>query len=89
MASKAVNFKMDEETIRDVRSVAASFGMTQTEVLREALSEYLARMKADPYYRLTASVREADEAESAEVLSALDKLSDDDLTIVSAKRFTV
>ncbi len=89
MATKAVNFKLDESMIGEVRSVAEAFDMTFTDVIREALTEYLEKMRSDPFYRLTANVREADAEESAEILAEIGNLTDDDLTITSAKRFTV
>ncbi len=50
--------------------------------------EYVVReMKKDPFYHLTANVEEADADESAEVLRAIEGLSDDDLSIVSVKSF--
>ena len=46
-------------------------------------------MKADPFYRLTANVEEADAAESAEILDAINNMEDDDLAIASSERFTI
>jgi len=40
----------------------------------------------DPLTRLTANIEDADAEETAEILAELNSLSDDDLTIVSAKR---
>ncbi len=87
MSLKAVNIKMDESKIIEVKSVASAFHMTMTEVITEALDEYLAKMKRDPYYRLTANIEEASEEESAEILEELNKLTDDDLKIVRTKSF--
>lgn len=86
MAAKAVNFKMDEVEIADVKQVAAVYHMTITDVMKEALREYLEKLKADPFYRLTANVQEADAGEAAEILKSIDGLTDDDLTIVSTER---
>lgn len=52
MALKAINIKMDEKRIIDIKSVASVFQMTMTDVFNEALDEYLGKMKRDPYYRL-------------------------------------
>ena len=68
MSVKAMNIKMDESKIIDVKSVASVFHMTMTEVITEALDEYLSKMKRDPFYRLTANVQDACEEESLEVL---------------------
>lgn len=89
MATKAINLKLDEADVLDVRSVASVFNMTVTDVVRKAVREYVDRMKNDPFYRLTVHVREASAEESAEILSELEALSDDDLSIASSERFTV
>ena len=87
MASRAVNLRLDERDILDIKNVAAAFHMTFTAIIREALSEYLPRKKSDPYYRLTANAVIASAEESEEILSAVESLSEDDLTISSTKRF--
>ena len=89
MAVRAMNFKMDEMQIDDVKHVASVYHMTITDLIKEAVSEYLIKMKADPFYRLTANVEEADAAESAEILDAISSMEDDDLAIASSERFTV
>ena len=89
MTVRAVNFKMDEAQIDDVKHVASVYHMTITDLIKEAVSEYLAKMKADPFYRLTANVEEADAEESAEILDAINGLENDDLVIASSERFTV
>ena len=89
MAVKALNFKMDEEEILDMKNTASVFNMTVTDVIKQAIREYLDKLKKDPYYKLTANVQEASPEESSEILAEIDELSDDDLTISSSKRFTV
>lgn len=89
MAVKAVNFKMDEVEIDDVRHVADVYRMTLTDFIKEAIGEHLIKMKADPFYRLTANVEEAEAAESDEILKAIHELENDDLAISSIERFTV
>ena len=46
MATKAMNFKTDEVRIADIKSVASVFRMTITDVVNEALDEYLAKTMA-------------------------------------------
>lgn len=87
MATRAMNVKMEESTILAVRKAASVYNLTMTEIIKEALDEYLEKLQNDPFYRLTASVEEASEEESAEILSELDDLTDDDLTISSKKSF--
>jgi hypothetical protein len=82
-----MNVKMEESTILAVRKAASVYNLTMTEIIKEALDEYLEKLQNDPFYRLTASVEEASEEESAEILNELDELTDDDLTISSKKSF--
>ena len=89
MSTKALNFKMEEEEILDMKKTASVFNMTVTDVIKQAVREYLDKLKKDPYYKLTANVQEASPEESSEILAEIDELSDDDLTISSSKRFTV
>ncbi len=89
MAVRLLNFKMEESDIYEMKKVASVFNMTVTDVVKEALKDYIAKMKKDPFYRLTANVEEASADETAEVLGAIDELSDDDLSIASVKRFDV
>ena len=89
MAIKAVNFKLEEADIVDIRRVAAVYHKTMTEVIREAVQEYLERVERDPFFRLTANVEEASAEESAEILEEIEGLSDDDLKISSVKSFSV
>ncbi|MCR4600883.1 MAG: hypothetical protein K5767_03985 [Clostridia bacterium] len=89
MAVKAVNFKMEEADIQDIKHVAAIFNLTMTDLIKQGVMEYVEKLKQDPFYRLTANIQDADEEESAEVLAEIEKLSDDDLTISSTKEFTL
>ncbi|MBR0514924.1 MAG: hypothetical protein IJK06_11835 [Clostridia bacterium] len=89
MAVKALNFKMEESEILAMKEVAEVFHISMTDIVRNGVREYIAELKKDPFYRLTANVRDASEEESAEVLSAIADLSDDDLSISSAKTFTL
>ncbi len=89
MAVRAMNFKLDETDISDVRKVAEVYNKTMTDVIKEAIHEYLERIKNDPYYRLTVNVEDASAEESAEILDAVGRLTDDDLAISSAEKFTV
>lgn len=89
MATKVMNFKMDEMEIADIKRVASVYHITVTDFVKDAIGEYMEKLKADPFYRLTMNVEEADPEESAEILAAIDSLTDDDLEIVSSKRFKV
>ena len=87
MACRAVNLRLDERDIMDIKNVAAAFHMTFTSIIREALNEYLPKKKNDPYYRLTANAAMAPADEAEEILSAVESLSEDDLSISSTKKF--
>ena len=89
MATRAVNFKMDEAEILDMKHVAGVFNMSVTDLIKNAVKEYLVELKSDPFYRLTANVQDASEEESAEILGEIEGMTDDDLTIASTKQFTV
>ena len=47
MATKALNFKMDEAEILDMKEVAGIFNMSVTELVRNAVKEYLDELKKD------------------------------------------
>ena len=88
MAIRAMNFKLEDTDIADVRRVATVYNKTMTDVIREAIHEYLERAKKDPFFRLTANVEDASAEESAEILEEIEGLSDDDLSISSVRKFT-
>ena len=89
MATKAMNFKMDETEIAEMKSIGAVYHMSLTQIVKEALKEYIGKMKADPFYKLTANVMNADEEETAEILSEIENLSDEDLEIASVEQVHV
>ncbi len=85
MAPKAMNFKMEESEIIDMKQVAGIYNMTVTDLIKRAIRLYVSELKSDPFYRLTVNVEDASPEESAEILNKIDCLSDDDLTISSSK----
>ena len=89
MATRAMSLEMDESDVLELEQVASVFGMTVTDVIKEAVREYVRKMKEDPFYRLTASVQEASAEETAEILGIIERLSNDDLTITSSERVSV
>ena len=89
MALKAMNFKMDEADVQDMKAVAGVYNMSVTDLIKNAVREYITELKKDPFYRLTTNIQEASAEESDEILTEIEALSDDDLTIASAKRFNV
>ena len=89
MAVKALNFKMEEEEILKMKEVAQVFNMSVTDLVRNGVNQYIEELKKDPFYRLTVNVQDADEAETSEILSEMDGLSDDDLKISSSKTLSL
>ena len=87
MAVKAMNFKMEEADIRDMKAVAGVYNMSVTDLIKNAVRQYITELKKDPFYRLTTNIQEASAEESKEILGELDGLTDDDLVIASVKRF--
>ena len=87
MAVKAMNFKMEEADIRDMKAVAGVYNMSVTDLIKNAVRQYITELKKDPFYRLTTNIQEASAEESEEILGEIDGLTDDDLTIASVKRF--
>ena len=85
MASKVMNFKMDETEIMDMKKVAAIFNISVSDMIREAIKEHIGKLKKDPFYRLTVNVEDATPEENEEILAAIDALAEDDLEIVSSK----
>jgi hypothetical protein len=73
----------------DMKEVAGGAHMSGTDFAKNVAKEYVTKSKADTYYRLTANAQDASAEESEEILSEIKGLSDDDLAIVSAKRFSV
>ena len=88
MAMKALNFKMEESEILTMKEVADVFHMSVSDLVRNGVMGYIDELKKDPLYRLTMNIRDASPEESDEILTAVESLSDDDLSISSAKRFT-
>ena len=88
MAIKALNFKMDEEDIVDMKAVAVVYNMKVTDLINNAVKEYLQELKNDPFYRLTVNVQDASREETEEILTEIEGLSEDDLKIASTKQFT-
>ena len=89
MAVKALNFKMEEEEILKMKEVAQVFNMSVTDLVRNGVNQYIEELKKDPFYRLTVNVQDADEAETSEILSEMEGLSDDDLKISSSKTLSL
>lgn len=89
MAVRSMRFNLDELDIRALEDVAAVYQMSFVDAVGEAIREYVEKKRADPLYRLTANVRDADPEESEEILDLIENMPDDDRAIVSSQRFSV
>ncbi len=89
MATKALNFKLDETEISDMKKVAGVFNMSITDLVKQALKAYIDELKRDPFYRLTVNVEDAAAEEADEILTEIESMSDDDLSIVSVKHVSM
>lgn len=87
MATKALNFKMDEADINDMKKVAGVFNISVTDLVKQAVKEYIEELKNDPFYRLTVNVEDASTEETEEILAEIDRMNDDDLSITSTRHF--
>ena len=85
MTKRAISIKMDEADIIAVKEAAAVYNTTMTEIITEAVHEYLEKIQKDPFYRLSVNVMEASAEESAEILGEIENLSDNDLMISSVR----
>ena len=84
-----MNFKMDEADIRDMKMVAGVFNMSVTELIKNAVKQYISELKKDPFYRLTANVEDASPEETEEILNEIQNMTNDDLSIESVTHFTL
>ena len=89
MSTKAVSLRLDEKQIYEIKSVAEVYNITFTEIIKEAVDEYLPKMKNDPLYRLTKNIEEVSEEENEILSEAINSLSDDDLDIVRTEVETI
>lgn len=89
MATKTLNFKLNEEDVMELKEVAAVYNVTMTDIVKQGVHEYIEKLKQDPFYRLTENIKDASPEETEEVLSAINSLSDSDLSISSVKKITL
>ena len=87
MAPKAMNFKMEESEIIDMKQVAGIYNMTVTDLIKRAIRLYVSELKSDPFYRLTVNVEDASAEETEEIFAEIDRMNDDDLSITSTRHF--
>ena len=79
----------DSQLSKNLKKVASVFNISMTDLVKEAINEHVAKLKKDPFYRLTANVEDASEEETEEILEEIESMTDDDLSIVSVKHVAV
>ena len=89
MATKAVNFRLEDSLIAEARTVARVYNISLTDIIKESLAEYLSRKRNDPFYRLTANIEEVTDDENEELVNAIETLTADDLQIVRTEDLSV
>lgn len=88
MGERAVNFSIEENDLVILSKIASEYSVTVTELIKKVISEYLEKIKKNPFYRLTANVEEVSSEENSEILEMINNLSDEDLTISSVKKLS-
>lgn len=88
MGERAVNFSIEENDLVILSKIASEYSVTVTELIKKVISEYLEKIKKDPFYRLTANFEEVSSEENSEILEMINNLSDEDLTISSVKKLS-
>lgn len=88
MGERAVNFSIEENDLVILSKIASAYSVTVTELIKKVISEYLEKIKKNPFYRLTANVEEVSSEENSEILEMINNLSDEDLTISSVKKLS-
>lgn len=89
MAVKLYSFRIDEAELTDIKKLAKLHSISVTDLIKNAVERYMDELKNDSYYRLTEDIKDADADEAEEILSEIDKMSEDDMTIVSTKHVSV
>ncbi len=89
MSAKMFSFRIEEKELTDLKNVASVYSISITELIKNAVNQYVLELKRDPFYRLTENIKDADEAETKEILEKIEGMSDDDLSIAATKHFSV
>ena len=78
---KTMSLKLDENLISDIKRISELFNMSSSEFVRNAIKKEIEEKKNDFIVRMS-NVPYCEEKEEKELIDMLNKLSDDDLTIV-------
>lgn len=86
---KAISLRLDEDMLDEIREVSKIYNITATELIREGIKNILTNKKNDIYFKLITNKTECDEKESAEIMSKINNLSEEDLTVTREEMFEI
>ena len=86
---KAISLRLDEDMLDEIREVSKIYNITATELIREGIKNILTNKKYDIYFKLITNKTECDEKESAEIMSKINNLSEEDLTVTREEIFEI
>ena len=86
---KAISLRLDEDMLDEIREVSKIYNITATELIREGIKNILTNKKNDIYFKLITNKTECDEKESAEIMSKINNLSEEDLTVTREEIFEI
>jgi hypothetical protein len=86
---KAISLRLDEDMLDEIREVSKIYNITATELIREGIKNILTNKKNDIYFKLITNKAECDEKESAEIISKINNLSEEDLTVTREEIFEI
>ncbi len=85
---KTMSVKLDEITISEIKKISSIFEISYSDFIREAVEKAIAEKQKDFMYRMS-NVPYATDEEEKEIMSALSKLSDDDLQVARVEKLTL
>ncbi len=86
---KVISLRLDEDMLDEIREVSKIYNITATELIREGIKNILTNKKNDIYFKLITNKTECDEKESAEIMSKINNLSEEDLTVTREEIFEI
>ena len=86
---KAISLRLDGDMLDEIREVSKIYNITATELIREGIKNILTNKKNDIYFKLITNKTECDEKESAEIMSKINNLSEEDLTVTREEIFEI
>ena len=86
---KAISLRLDEDMLDEIREVSKIYNITTAELIREGIKNILTNKKNDIYFKLITNKTECYEKESAEIMSKINNLSEEDLTVTREEIFEI